>query len=381
MASVYIHIPYCQRKCIYCDFYSVDIRSSQDRYLAALEKEIALYAQRYGDTEPIETIFFGGGTPSLLAPSVYTNILGILSRCFRVLPDAEITLEANPGTVTRESLAGYVSAGINRISIGIQSFHAHELGFLERIHTAEEGAAAVIDAYSAGFTNVSVDLMFSLPGQTRSEWEETLRRALELRPVHISAYSLIVEEQTPLYSMVEKRLVTPVAETIDAELYECTMEILARHGYGHYEISNYALPGYECRHNLAYWDHSNYLGFGPSSHSFWRLSPSTARRWWNDKSIDRYCTGIESGSIPPGGEEMIDRAQLVDEEIFLGMRRGKLDLLRLRSDHEFEFPGHQKELLGAWVEEGYITLDEHIVRLTPRGFMVCDALTERLVRV
>jgi oxygen-independent coproporphyrinogen-3 oxidase len=381
MASIYIHIPYCERKCIYCDFYSVENLSSKDRFLAALNNEIELYALRYGAAESIETIFFGGGTPSLLPPPVIKSILRLLFSRFRVLPGAEITMEANPGTVTPEAFTGYLGAGINRMSIGIQSFQRQELEFLGRIHTVQEAETAVMDAYAAGFTNVSVDLIFSLPGQTRSRWEDTLQRALELRPVHISAYSLIVEEQTPLYSMVQKRLVTPISENIDAAMYEGTMEILARQGYRHYEISNYALPGYECRHNLNYWNHSNYLSFGPSAHSFWRTSRTTARRWWNDRSIDRYCAGIESGGVLPGGEETIDRAAMIDEEIFLGMRCGRLDLARLQNEYQFEFPQRQNKLLESYIEDGYMTRDESTIGLTPRGFMVCDALTERLVQM
>jgi len=379
MASIYIHIPYCERKCIYCDFYSIENLASKDRFLAALLNEIDMYALRYA-AEPIETIFFGGGTPSLLSPSVIASILDRLTARFRILPDAEITMEANPGTVTPDSFRGYRSAGINRLSIGIQSFHREELEFLGRIHSAEEAERAVADAYRAGFTNVNIDLIFSLPSQTRARWEETLRRALALHPVHISAYSLIVEEHTPLHAMVQKRIVTPIAETVDAEIYECTMDILAREGYRHYEISNYAKPGFECRHNLNYWNHSNYVSFGPSAHSFWRSSPSAARRWWNDRNIDRYCAGIESGSIPPGGEESIDRAQMIDEEIFLGLRRGELDLARLQRDYAFEFPDEQEDLVTAFIDEGYLTLADQIIRLTPKGFMMCDALTERLVQ-
>jgi oxygen-independent coproporphyrinogen-3 oxidase len=381
MASIYLHIPYCERKCVYCDFYSIENLSSKDRFLAALHAEIDMYARLYAAAEPIETIFFGGGTPSLLSPDAIRSILDRIRSRFSVQGDAEITMEANPGTVSPDSFAGYLSAGINRMSIGIQSFHRHELEFLGRIHTADEGEAAVKDAYRAGFSNVNVDLIFSLPGQTRAQWEVTLHRALELHPVHISAYSLIVEEHTPLYSMVQKHIVTPIAENDDAEIYESTMEILGRHGYGHYEISNYALPGFECRHNLNYWNHSNYVSFGPSAHSFWRSSSLGAKRWWNDRSIDKYCAGIESGAIPPGGDEAITREQLIDEEIFLGMRRGRLDLARLVNEYAFKFPEPQEELIDAFIDEGYCTIDGHTVRLTPKGFMMCDALTERLVQL
>jgi len=380
MASIYLHIPYCERKCIYCDFYSVENQASKDRFLAALNDEIELYAIRYAAAEPVETVFFGGGTPSLLSPSAIGKIMDQITSQFRLAPGAEVTMEANPGTVTPDAFRGYLDAGINRMSIGIQSFQRNELEFLGRIHSAEQGEQAVRDAFGAGFTNVSIDLIFSLPGQTRSRWMDSLQRALDLHPVHISAYSLIVEEHTPLYTMVQKRLVTPISENIDAAIYESTMDVLARNGYRHYEISNYALPRFECRHNLNYWNHSNYVSFGPSAHSFWRTSQTTARRWWNDRSIEKYCAGIESGEAMPGGEETIDRAQMIDEAIFLGMRCGKLDLERLRNEFDFSFPERQVELLRSFVKEGYLTFNKYVITLTPKGFMVCDALTEHLMQ-
>lgn len=379
MASIYIHIPYCERKCLYCDFYSIEGLSSKDRFLAALGEEIDLYSVCYGEAEPIETIFFGGGTPSLLAPSAIKKILDLICSLFNVEPDAEITIEANPGTITQASLSGYLAAGVNRISIGIQSLQQMELQFLQRIHSAQEAESAVKDAYAVGFKNVSIDLIFSIPGQTRSRWEDTLQRSLDLRPTHISAYSLIVEEGTPLYSMVKRGIVTQVSEKVDAAMYESTMSILARNGYRHYEISNYALPGFECRHNLNYWNHANYLSFGPSAHSFWRTSLRSGRRWWNDRNIDYYCSAIETGVVLPGGEETVNNEQLIDEAIMLGLRCGRLDLSRLATVYGYEFPAKKQGLMDSYIRQGYLTRDADIIGLTSRGFMVCDVLIENII--
>ncbi|MDE3058866.1 MAG: coproporphyrinogen III oxidase family protein, partial [Bacteroidota bacterium] len=189
MAGIYLHIPYCEKKCIYCDFYSIENHSSMQNFLSALRKEIVLYAEQYSKQEAVETIFFGGGTPSLLAPSTLESILSTLQKYFRVMPDAEITLETNPGTVDEEKLRAYRSLGVNRLSIGIQSFHDDELKFLSRIHTAKEAEACVRNAYRAGFENASVDLIFALPGQTLGRWKDNLSRVLALQPKHISAYS------------------------------------------------------------------------------------------------------------------------------------------------------------------------------------------------
>ena len=202
MASIYLHIPFCEHKCIYCDFYSIENMSSMDRFLASLEKEIILRSRTLPGNETIESVFFGGGTPSLLSAKQFEKIFSLLQKNYRIEPDAEITCESNPGTVELNKLGEFRSAGFNRISFGIQSFHDDDLKFLTRIHSAGEAERAIESAYKAGFTNVSCDLIFALPGQTPERWKENLRRAVALKPKHISAYALIVEEQTPLAVMV-----------------------------------------------------------------------------------------------------------------------------------------------------------------------------------
>lgn len=379
MASLYVHIPYCEKKCIYCDFYSIENHSSMDHFLIALEREIGSYAADFAGREPIETIFFGGGTPSLLPPPVIGTILKRMRSLFTIASDAEITMEANPGTITPGAFSGYLEAGINRMSIGIQSFHADDLKFLGRIHTADEAEHAVRDAYRAGFGNVSCDLIFSLPGQTPAGWGETLEHALALDPTHISAYSLIVEEHTPLWAMVKRREVTPIAEAVDADLYEMTMRVMAEHGYAHYEISNYARPGFECRHNLNYWNHTNYIGFGPSAHSFWRESAQAGRRWWNERPITRYLELMGHTGRAVSGEEAIDRGTMAEERIFLGMRCGHLDLGAMKDEFGIDLGARARTLIDAWSEEGFVTIADHVLQLTPKGYMMCDAITEQLI--
>lgn len=379
MASLYVHIPYCEKKCIYCDFYSIENHASIPEFLRALSREIDSYADEFAARESIETVFFGGGTPSLLPPSQIRMIIDHMRERFTVRTDAEITMEANPGTIDQSAFEGYRRAGVNRMSIGIQSFNPSELAFLGRIHTAEEAARAVRDAYQAGFENVSCDLIFSLPGQTPEGWQETLHRALELGPKHISAYSLIVEEHTPLHAMVARREVVPLEESVDAGIYESTMRILEEHGYGHYEISNYARPGFECRHNLNYWNHANYLGFGPSAHSFWRESTEEGLRWWNERSIARYLEKIGAQGRAMAGSDPIDRASMIEEEIFLGLRCGTLDLAKLEREFGHAFDLQRRSLIEAYEEEGFVTRRDHRLSLTPRGFMMCDAIAEALI--
>ena len=272
------------------------------RFLSALEMEIHLRAEDKRFHESVETIFFGGGTPSLLHPSDIEKILNLLSSRFLIQKNAEITLETNPGTVDKQKLKAFQSAGINRISMGIQSFYDDDLRFLTRIHTASEAKQCIIDAYAAGFTNVSFDLIFSLPHQSLQRWKSNLEQAMELQPTHISCYSLIVEPGTPLFNMVQSKQVTLLDTDSDAELYEWTIDFLTSHGFEQYEVSNFAKPNFKCRHNINYWNHSNYLSFGPSAHSFWENE-----RWWNVSNIAAYIEQLSTRTLPLSGGEHISK--------------------------------------------------------------------------
>ncbi len=377
MSSLYVHIPFCQRKCIYCDFYSIETVALMDEFLDALDSEIALSASA-GKGVSFDTLFFGGGTPSLLTPAQLERVMGSLRGAFAIGAGAEITLESNPGTISAANLRDYRRLGVNRLSIGIQSFDENELRFLGRIHDAAEAACAVAQARAAGFDNVSVDLIYSLPGQTREGWDRTLSRALSLGPDHLSAYSLIVEDDTPLARMVSAKLVSPNPAEAEASLYEHTMDVMARAGFEHYEVSNYARPGSRSRHNSAYWSHDGYLGFGPSAHSFWRAKTEDAPvRWANVSALKRYCESLRAGELPVVMREEVSPPELCNERIFLGLRSAGLDLRRLDSDF-----GHSPErdsLAWALVERGAAELQAGMLRLTPSGYMLCDEIAARMM--
>ncbi|HXG00221.1 MAG TPA: radical SAM family heme chaperone HemW [Bacteroidota bacterium] len=373
MASLYLHIPFCEKKCLYCDFYSIENLSRTEDFLAALHHEIDLYA-RYAEKESVETVFFGGGTPSLLSPGQLGDILSHLRRVFSVEGDAEITVETNPGTVTAEKLAAFRSLGVNRLSIGVQSFHDDELKFLSRIHDAAEAIRCIEYARCAGFDNVGIDLIYALPGQTLQRWQATLRRAVELQPDHISAYGLIVEDGTPLARMVHAGLLSPMPADEEAEFYEFTMAFLEAHGFEHYEVSNYARPGFRSRHNYNYWRHANYLGFGPSAHSFWKEGNRVAWRWWNISNLSHYCSSLKGGMLPILQEETLDTVHLLEEEIFLGLRSDGVRLERLRHD-----ASQTRSLVASLIDEGAAMIENGILRLTRKGYLLCDEIAARLM--
>lgn len=379
MSSIYLHIPFCERKCIYCDFCSIENRSAIPEFLRALDREIIAYTP-YGQREQVETIFLGGGTPSLLTPDQLGEIFRTLSSTFTVASEPEITLEANPGTLDEAKLMAYRSLGINRLSIGIQSFHDHELQFLGRIHTKEDAVQSFDLARKAGFQNISVDLIFSLPGQTLDQWKENLGHAVALAPDHLSVYSLIVEEHTPLARMVSSGQVTAASVELEAEFYEFAMKFLGDHGFEQYEVSNFARRGCRSRHNANYWEHGNYLGFGPSAHSFWQgPGLESGRRWWNVSNVQQYCGMLAEHRLPVASEELLEIDALIRERIFLGLRSDGVHLGRLHSDYGHELLRNRQEIITDLVREGLARRDDHVLRLTPRGYLLCDEICERLL--
>lgn len=398
MASLYLHIPFCEHKCLYCDFYSVvpacqnhlgrsahpgigcgpngeaHVEALVDRFLAALEIEIALRAEDEQFRTSYETVYFGGGTPSLLSPKRIGKILNILAQRFAIDTDAEITLETNPGTVDRAKLQDFRLAGINRLSIGIQSFHDDELRFLSRMHSAEQAKECVRTAHDTGFENVSFDLIFALPNQTLERWRSNLEQAMELSPQHLSTYSLIVEPHTPLYRLVETKQVTPLNPEADAELYEFTIDYLQSHGYEQYEVSNFARPGYKSKHNSNYWNHKNYLGFGPSAHSFWQH-----RRWWNVANVVEYAARLERGVIPIAGEEQLTLEQLRAEEIFLGLRSEGIDVAGFHKRYKTDLLDVHRQIINHLLTSRLATLDANRLRLTAKGYPLCDEISSSLL--
>ena len=318
--ELYVHIPFCVRKCEYCDFLSAPAGAdTQQEYVRNLLLEIEQKGVRCTEYE-VTTIFFGGGTPSILKAGWIADILNAIHRNFKVRKDAEITIECNPGTLTFEKLSIYKSAGINRISVGLQSASDAELRELGRIHTYEDFLKSYDLIRKKGFSNVNIDLMAALPGQTLKSYEQTLRRVLALKPEHISAYSLIIEEGTPFYEKYEadellrekgeKPQMLPSEET-ERLMYERTKELLFAHGYERYEISNYARRGYACRHNIGYWRRENYLGFGLGSASLLENE-----RFHNTTDLTDYL----GGDYLAYEQEKLDKKSQMEEFMFLGLR-------------------------------------------------------------
>lgn len=318
--ELYVHIPFCVQKCLYCDFLSMPVDESVRRhYVNQLIEEIEQKAENYKAYQ-VTSLFFGGGTPSILSETQITEMMEALHKNFSIKSDAEITIECNPGTLTRQKIAAYKASGINRISLGLQSAKNQELKKLGRIHTFEEFLHNYDLVRKSGFDNVNVDVMSALPGQTVSDWEYTLKEVISLRPEHISAYSLIIEEGTPFYQSYaadeqrreegEEPLFLPDEET-ERAMYRLTGELLLEKGYERYEISNYAKKGRECRHNIGYWVRKNYLGLGLGSAS---LVENV--RFSNTSDLKEYL----NGTFEPQEKEVLERKEQMEEFAFLGLR-------------------------------------------------------------
>ena len=386
-AALYIHFPFCRQKCNYCDFYSITHLDHVGQYLEALKKEIELYR----DNSPFgglsfSTLFWGGGTPSLLSPTRLAEIIEHLRQGFSFTHSVEMTCEVNPGTIDRAYLSALREAGVNRLSIGVQSFIDEELRTLTRIHSARQGEQAVTMAQEAGFDNIGVDLIFGIHGQSLKSWGHTLRKAVALRPSHISAYGLTIEAGTVLAQLIESGHVPRCDEELERELYLLCKKLLNDAGYIHYEISNYALPGYECRHNRKYWDGSLYLGFGPSAHSF-----DGTKRWWNADDVELYSQKLGRGELPVIEEEQLSREQRLLETILLGLRRREgIDLKAWKQCAGFDLLQSTKLLqpLGGIDSAAqpfadsasgqFFTLADHHLKLTAQGLLLYDSLFQQL---
>ena len=316
--GIYIHIPYCVRKCNYCDFLSLPLGETEDcngieAYVKQLLQEIQKPWKIPENPVTVDTVYIGGGTPSVLSISQISSIISQLRKQWKVDPQAEITMECNPGTVDRQGLMQYREMGINRLSMGIQSAVDHELQALGRIHTFSQAKQAVEWAKEAGFTNISVDLMSAIPGQTLESYEFSLHQILNLEPQHISSYSLIIEEGTPFYEKYWQK--PPVDEETDRRMYEMTGEILEANGYRRYEISNYAKPGYESRHNTKYWTGKDYLGIGLGA------SSKIGRfRIQNERELSRYLQNIQEHKRVSYIEETLTKEEEEKEYFILGLR-------------------------------------------------------------
>lgn len=373
-SSIYIHIPFCDHKCIYCDFYSIITHENIRKYLDALKTEIEFYANDFSVGRKFSTIFFGGGTPSLLAPDQIEEIVLHLKNNFTVTDDAEITLETNPGTVDGIKLKEFLNAGINRISIGIQTFDDEELKFLTRIHNKQTAIETVWLAKEAGFKNISVDLIFNLPKQTKEKWLFNLQTATELPITHLSTYSLILERGTILNKLVLDKKVTLQDEDYDAELYELTIDFLTRNNFVQYEVSNFALKGFECKHNLAYWQYKDYLGFGTSAHSF-----VNGRRWWNYSPLNFYIDSVMKKGNAVIGEEILSEQQRREEFIMLALRSNGLNTNEFNKIFGDDWLTKRRNLVDNYLNAELLTIENNCITLTAKGYVVCDEIIANLI--
>jgi oxygen-independent coproporphyrinogen III oxidase len=374
--AAYLHVPFCRTKCLYCDF---NTYAGKERlvgeYVAALSGEIS---RRIGETEgqPLQTVYFGGGTPSLLAAAHVRKLMATLRRGSGIEPEAEVTFEANPGTFGRAYLEALQTLGINRLSLGVQSLDDETLRRLARTHNAAQAVEAVRLARVAHLKSVNLDLIYGLPWQTPRMWQAHLERALVAEPDHISLYALMIEEGTPLSTLVAKgRWLVPDSDTV-ADMYEAALPVLERHGFVHYEVSNWAQPGHESRHNLVYWRNEAYLGCGAGAHSYVR-----GRRWWNVKPVEGYIRRMATGADPAAGEERLTTDEQVGETAMLALRLRQEGIAVKRFQERFGIdPGNRWQ--GQFEELAALDLlevtDERVV-LTEKALLVSNELGARFL--
>jgi oxygen-independent coproporphyrinogen-3 oxidase len=376
-AGLYIHIPFCVRKCLYCDFYSVTDLALKPRFLKALIAEMELVS---ADRFCFDTLYIGGGTPSVYGYNDIGQIITAISRNFDLHPHAEITIEVNPGTVSIEQLKGYREAGINRINIGVQSFYQKNLDFLGRIHSANEARKAATEAQQAGFKNIGLDLIYGLPDQSKPDWLADLEQAVDCDPSHLSCYMLTYEKGTPLHNSLKGGQVQPLADDNLRTLFETTIEYLEDHKYLQYEISNFARIGNDgkpnvSRHNLKYWTRIPYMGLGPSAHSF--IEP---RRYWNESGVSSYIAAIESGRLPVAENEVLTEEQQMIEAIYLGLRMtAGIDLVGFKAKYGIDFFKAFKAVITELTERNYIEVKNSRCALTRRGRAFLDSITAMFV--
>ena len=400
MAGIYIHVPFCQSRCTYCDFYSTTLLTRREAYVDTVCRELRhRLPELKGET--IKTIYFGGGTPSTLTIEELRRILenifhlstfnactsernaSLLAISQRAQPSInevnfqfeEITLEANPDDLTEEYIQGLRTLSINRVSLGIQSFHDRTLRLVGRRHTAQEAIDAVHRLQQVGLTNISIDLIYGLPGETLDDWAYSLEQAIALDVKHISAYHLTYEEGTRLWRMKELGLVTPIDEEQSVQSFELLREKLLAAGYEHYEISNFALPGYHSRHNSSYWKDTPYIGIGPGAHSY-----DGSNRRWNLSSLTDYIATPQGNDVPHEIEHLTTNERY-DERIITELRTARgINLTRLKADFGERYHTHCLRSAAPYIERGQLihTEDNHLP-LTPESILISDAVMRDLL--
>ena len=376
MAGIYIHIPFCKTRCVYCDFYSTtDQQVWKERYIDALCKELRMRAP-YLKSEPIHTLYFGGGTPSQLLPGDFERIFGTIGSVYGLAQCRETTLEANPDDLTDEYVRALSRLPFNRLSIGVQTFDDRQLKRLHRRHTAQQALRAFDTCRKLGFGNISIDLMYGLPGETADEWEKDLETAISLGADHISAYHLIYEEGTPLWKLREAHRVQETDEETSVTFFSRLIDRLTSAGYMHYEISNFCRPGMHSLHNSSYWNRTNYLGCGPSAHSF----DGTSRQW-NVSSLQPYIIGIENNS-PDIQREILGPETRYNDFVLTSLRTvWGLPLAELRAQFGEKLYRYCLRNAQAYLDSGKLTVDDEHIWRTREGLFVSDGIMSDLLWV
>jgi len=378
--ALYVHVPYCRRICPYCDF-NVHVRAKPpiDADVDAFVTEIGSWA---ADApwigRPVATVHLGGGTPSLVPPPAVNRLLDGVAAACGLEQDAEVTLEANPGTVDAPALVAYRRAGVNRLSLGVQSFAAEVLHTLGRDHGPDESRAAVVEARRAGLENVSLDLIYAVPGQSLDGWRRDLDEAIALEPAHLSTYALTWEPGTPFAAWRERGRLTPVDEDLEAAMADLALERLVAAGYERYEISSHARPGFASRHNVAYWDGSSYLGIGPGAHSFAAL-PFPGRRWANERHPETYRYRVRSHGRAVASEEPLDAARAAADFVLTGLRRViGVDAAEFTTRFGATLDATYPQVHDL-VRDDLVVFDGRRLRLTARGLRFADTVSARFV--
>lgn len=375
MAGLYIHIPFCKQACYYCDFHFSTNQSQRTELIELIALEIALQRE-YLNGEPLETIYWGGGTPTLLSVSELDILFAAIHKNFSIVPNAEVTLEANPDDLSPEKLAQLKAVGINRLSIGIQSFDDNILKFLNRAHRASEAVQCIHQARKAGFDNISMDLIYSIPGQDDALLNKNLATALTLNPEHISAYSLTVEEKTVFGRWASQGKLTAMAEDRSAQQFLLVMDTLGLHGYDHYEISNYCRPGFESKHNTSYWQQKPYLGVGPSAHSFDSVS-----RQWNVSNNYHYARALRENRLP-FDREVLTPVNKVNEYILTSLRtQPGCNLRYLKTTMEYDLLEQNRAYIEKLIDSKHMELKDNALVLTRSGKLLADQISSDLFMI
>lgn len=377
MAGIYLHIPFCRQACSYCDFHFSTNRSRQDDMVRAIMAEAQLHADFFEAGSSIETIYFGGGTPSLLTAIQIREILGTLHELYSISANAEITLEANPDDLDRPHLEAMRASGINRLSIGVQSFAEADLQAMRRSHNAVQARQAILDAQSSGFDNISLDLIYGIPGSSMAQWKDNVQQALDLGPQHLSAYALTVEPQTLLHDQVNKGYVALPEDAAYHLQFFHLIDALEQAGWEHYELSNFATPGFRSRHNSAYWLGVPYLGLGPSAHSYHKPVRS-----WNLRNNAQYLRAIAEGGKGLQEREVLSPRDQLNEYLMTHFRKADgVDLERMKTEWDFDLLTREREALNDFQQKGWMTQEGNMLVLSREGKMMSDAIIRDLFQV